>query len=58
VNYEKNPELSKKLAKEQQHLRKMAKRNPDKLSTKDRNKLYWQVDFDNYDDHEKEEKRA
>lgn len=48
MNFDKNPNQARKLAKEQKRLRRIARRNPDQLQGRDRAIAQWDVEFDNY----------
>lgn len=48
MNYDKNPNQARKLAKEQKRLRRIARQNPNKLQGRDRAVAEWDVEFDNY----------
>lgn len=50
MNFEKNKRVARKLAKEQAHIRKLAKKNPDRLSSKERAMLEWDLHLENYDE--------
>lgn len=49
MNAAKNPRHARKLAKQQQHLRKVARKNPDALNGRERAMCDWDVHIENYD---------
>ena len=48
MNAQKDPRLARKLAKEQKHLRRQARKNPNALRGKERAICDWDIEFDNY----------
>jgi hypothetical protein len=58
INFDKDPRLARKLAKEQQALKRKARRFGNDLEGKDHARLGWNIELDNFDEEAAQEHRA
>jgi hypothetical protein len=50
MNFQKDPRLAKRLAKEQAHLRKVARKNPERLDGHELSLVDWDLHLENYEE--------